>query len=181
MERAVHFLYHRGLNKEQIFAFIQSRSGSREDAEDVFQESMRTLILNIRMGKFTGVGSIQAYVFAICKNLWYKRFQRIRREQEYASTSTWVEEEVETPESLLVDHDHLELMHQILDRLGSRCRDVLEYWQMGYSMEEIAIKVGYKGEHVARKKKSQCFRRLMDLLSTSPELQRLLVEMRRKK
>lgn len=178
MEQAVSFLYRKGLNKDQIFGFIRSRSGSREDAEDIFQEAMRSLILNIRSGKYRGDGSLQAYVFSICKNLWYKRFQKIKRESDLDQSQEPETRTMESPEALMVKQEEIQLIGKVLGRLGDRCRAVLELWRMGFSMQEIAVRVGYKGEHVARKKKSQCFRRLLDLLEAEPELLQILKEMK---
>ncbi len=178
MEYAVRYLVERGLNRDQITAFIRARKGSREDAEDILQEAMRSLILGIRSGKFRGEGSIQAYVFSICRNLWYKRFQKIQREQDGEMLPAQEAEDAISPEAILLDAEQQERIRQVLSQTGSKCLQVLELWQMGYSMREIAEQTGYKGEHVARKKKAQCFRKLLDLLDEQPGLLRMLKEMK---
>lgn len=178
MEQAIRFLFRGELNQEQIIAFIRSRNGSREDAEDILQESMRILILNIRSGKFRGEGSIQAYVFSICKNLWFKRFQKIQLEQGWETQPEPEESTALSPETLLLDREQQQLIRAVLGQLGEKCLQVLELWRMSYSMREIAAKTGYKAENVARKKKAQCFRKLLDLLDEHPALLQLMEEMK---
>ena len=71
-----------------------------------------------------------------------------------------------------------EQMREVLALVGEKCLKVLELWRMSYSMREIAVAMGYKGEHVARKKKSQCFRSLLDILDAHPALLKMLEEMK---
>jgi DNA-directed RNA polymerase specialized sigma24 family protein len=52
---------------------IRQNNGSKEDAEDIFQEAIIVLLQKIREADFVLTSSLKTYLFAISKNLWFKR------------------------------------------------------------------------------------------------------------
>jgi len=152
-------------------SFVRSRNGSLEDAEDVFQEGIRLLILNVRAGKYKGEGSLAAYLFGVCKRLWYKRFQKMMRDASLENTAfPEAESRQKNPEELLLQAEQVQAIEALLASLGTSCRRVLEMWQLSFSMREIARELGYKNEAVARKKKRLCMVKLLEKLDEEPEL-----------
>ncbi|MEL7531674.1 MAG: sigma-70 family RNA polymerase sigma factor [Bacteroidota bacterium] len=154
---------------EKIWGFVRSRGGEKEDAEDIFQDGIRVLILNIRQDKYSFSGRVEQYLVGICRNLWFGRFrekekQALIRERQADSEDGW---EVD-PEQSLISEEQKAKLEALLGQLPEACREVLELWQMGYSMKEIAAQTGYKNEGVARKKKHQCMAKLMAFLAEKP-------------
>ncbi|MEM6348084.1 MAG: sigma-70 family RNA polymerase sigma factor [Bacteroidota bacterium] len=154
---------------EKIWGFVRARGGEKEDAEDIFQDGIRVLILNIRKDKYSFTGSVEQYLLGICRNLWFGRFrekekQALIREREAEAGKGW---EID-PEQSLISEEQKAQLEALLAQLPAACREVLELWQMGYSMKEIAAKVGYKSEGVARKKKHQCMAKLITFLAEKP-------------
>lgn len=171
LQAAIAHIYQDAQVKKQVMAFVRSRSGSKEDAEDVFHDGVKTLILNVRAGKYKGEGSLSAYLFGVCKRLWFKRFQKIRRNAGYAEVATADNDlDPEDPELLILSHEREKQIDTMLARLGPACKRVLQMWQLSFSMTEIAEALGYKNEGVARKKKRLCMIKLLDLLEKEPEL-----------
>lgn len=168
MEQVMNYLYLNHSCRKQVMSHILSRGGAREDAEDVFQDGIRQLILNVRANKFEGKGSITGYLFGMCKYLWLNRFQKIRRE---SPTDQEVSEKVSLavdPESIMIGDEQERKVAELLDRLGDKCSQVLALWKLSYSMQEIADEMGYKSEGFARKKKHLCFQALLKLLEKEP-------------
>ena len=163
------FLYQEQAYRDQIFSFVMSRDGSREDAEDVFQDGIRSLIFNVREGKYQGQGSVKGYLFGICRNLWFKRFQKIQRQDSQLYRKEGLEVDRNDPEIILLEKDQEEQLNHLLNLLGENCRKVLELWKLSYSMKEIAAEVGYKNEAVARKKKRLCLKKLLDIMEEQPQ------------
>jgi RNA polymerase sigma factor (sigma-70 family) len=58
-----------------IEAHIHQNFGSKEDAEDVFQEGIMILLQKVRHENFILTSSLKTYLFAIARNLWLKRLR----------------------------------------------------------------------------------------------------------
>ena len=175
LEKAMRSLYEDQEIRKQVFRFVKDRKGSIQDAEDVFQDGIRNLMLSIRAGRYRGEGSLKAYLFGTCRNLWFRRFDRLSRQAD--PEREMPVQMVETdPEILLLNREQEQVLAGFLNNIGEKCREVLERWKMGYSMKEIAAAVGYKSEGVARKKKHQCLKKLIEALESAPEYKRLLRE-----
>lgn len=160
---------------DKIWGFIRSRGGEKEDAEDVFQDGIRALILNVRQDKYSYSGSVEQYLVGICRNLWFARFREKERLALIRERQNEQEEDYGIdPEQSLIGEEQREKLEELLGQLPEACREVLELWQMGYSMKEIASQVGYKSEGMARKKKHQCMGKLMAFLAAKPEWKKLI-------
>lgn len=168
LESAMRFLYLKHSCRAQVFAFVLKRKGSKEDAEDIFQDGVRFLIMQVRANKYAASGELGAYLFGICKNLWFKRFKKISRQEglEGVDADRYVAES--DPELHMLEKDRAEKIKQFMSVLSPACKRVLELWQLGYSMKEIAQDMEYKTEGVVRKKKHLCMKKLMDTLQKSP-------------
>ncbi|MDB5257215.1 MAG: subfamily polymerase sigma-24 subunit, partial [Chitinophagaceae bacterium] len=56
--------------------YIHQHGGTREDAEDLFQETVIVLIRNIKRDSFQLSSSMKTYLYAINKNLWLKKVRQ---------------------------------------------------------------------------------------------------------
>ncbi len=54
-----------------IRKFIAANKGSREDAEDIFQEVLLIVHQQLKQPDFILSSSLKTYSFGIAKNLWY--------------------------------------------------------------------------------------------------------------
>src|ERR1700754_4990439 len=74
MDDAVRYLY------RQYFAgisiYVQQNDGSRQDAEDIFQESVVALIQVIQQNRFRGEAGVKTFLFAIARNTWLNELKR---------------------------------------------------------------------------------------------------------
>src|SRR6185436_11226786 len=58
-----------------VAKYVKQNSGSRQDAEDIFQEAIIVLLNNIRHPGFQLTASLKTYLFSISKNLWLKKLR----------------------------------------------------------------------------------------------------------
>jgi RNA polymerase sigma factor (sigma-70 family) len=168
LEEAMIALYQNPALWQGVLAFVQRMGGTREDAEDIFQDGIRVLISQVRAGKDHIQGELAAYLMGICRHLWYKKRARQQKAQNLRTQSREEEIVLSDPEYLLVQEDQKQKLETLLERLPKGCRQVLIAWQMGYSMREIAAQTGYKSEGVVRKKKHQCMQKLLKILEKEP-------------
>ncbi|MGD1844752.1 MAG: RNA polymerase sigma factor [Salibacteraceae bacterium] len=157
-------------HRDMIFRLVTQKQGSEEDAADVLYESLTTLVLHVREGKFREESSLSTYWYAIAKGVWYKRLRKRIREENLEDQLAFEEDEVIDPEKALEDQEARFKVQALLGRLRPKCREVLLLWGQHYSMDEIAQKVGFKTAQNAMNKKSKCLSELKGLLKQEPEL-----------
>lgn len=168
LERAMLEVYRDGLLWQQIEQFVRRMGGNREDAEDIFQDGIRVLILRVRQTENGIEGEIRPYLVGVCRNLWFKKYRRNQRELTHQERLSSEPEVVPDPEQQFLREEVQEQVQLLLDKLKSPCREVLIMWQLGYSMKEIAAATQYKSEGVVRKKKHQCMQQLLTILAREP-------------
>ncbi len=149
---------------------MMSKKASREEAEDVFQDSVKILILSIRKGSFRGESTIKNYLFGICKKV--LQSQRVTKDRR-VTLSQQIEfetEEKQTPERAFMLQERREILNKLLSEIGEKCQKVLQMWRLDYSMSEIADSMGYKSDGMARKKKHECMKKLILKVQSNPGL-----------
>jgi len=164
-------------NKEKINALVLRSNGSTADAEDVLLEGITALLLSVRKGNFRGDSSIHTYLYSICKGIWFKRFKKYAKEQDYKRNLIVVEEDVNTPEICLMDQEQKQLILTLFDELKEKCKEVLYLWASAFSMSEIAEQLSYNNSQVAMNKKNRCLKELHELIGNDNKVQSLLKEL----
>lgn len=159
-----------------IKAFVLKNSGNEADAADIIQEGLQQLILNIRLQQFQGKSSLKTYLYRICRNLWISRLRKLNKKDTIQQIFTQkTTTPPDTPETIIDKQQKKQLLEQALNKLGTICKQVLKLWTFGYSMVEIANKVGYKNANVAKKKKSICMQSLVKHVMGQPDLVKSLL------
>lgn len=176
-ERAMAFLYRSHVGA--MVAFIRRQGGDEEVARDIFQDAVVQLLTAVEDETFQGQSTLRTYLFAVGKRMWYTQIRRQQTEQRYLDTLSPAEQRImeQTPERRLAQSHEQEMVQRVLEQLGERCQEVLTLWSMKYAMREIAEKVGYANEQIARNKKTKCLKSLKELVRVSPALRTLVQEM----
>ena len=141
-----------------------------EDIIDAFQEAVTTLYFNIMEGIISELtSSIKTYLFAIGKN---KILDKMKKKDYHhlRLTHSSNDESLQIPK---FEHDiekryrkehQKKVVQKLLDRIGVPCSKVLEFaFFKNYDPESIARAMGYKGEAIARVRKSSCLKQLGEL------------------
>lgn len=176
LNKVMGYLYTQRQYKDAILNWLIQKGASNEDAEDVFQDGIKHFIINVRKGQFKGDSTVKTYLTRICTNLWFTKLRRQNQLQSIKEQVEVVEERESSPEDLLFTQEKTDLIQQILASLGPLCQKILGLWTLNFKMKEIAQQMGYKSEGMARKKKHQCFQKLMLYLKEKPELADTLLQ-----
>ncbi len=139
---------------------IHHHQVSVEEAKDIFQESVIALYKNVKANKLESLEvSIKTYLFSIGKNIILNTIKRRNIEVKVfenfnAKSENGIHEHYE--------HEHLiSLVKRLYRSMGSPCKEILEmFYEKGFDMESIAVRVGYKNADVAKKKKYECLNNL---------------------
>jgi RNA polymerase sigma factor (sigma-70 family) len=158
---------------EKIEGYIMKQSGSKEEAEDALYEGVSAFILNVREGKFNGESTINTYLTAICKGIWFKKFKRMMVHKK------WESAELNKPQNLyeenVITKELAAGLDTLMTNLKDKCKEVLKLWSLSYNMTEIAEKLGYSNTQVVMNKKNLCLRELRKQLTDNPKLANLII------
>lgn len=173
-EKAMEYVYKQHIGS--VLSFVGSRNGTREEGKDIFQDAVIQLLISIQKGTFQGNSAISTYLFAISKNLWYRRFSKNVREDQYQTQMVPIRETSETPEMVLMEEDQQLKIGDLLNQLKPKCKEVLLLWGRKFAMKEIAAQLGYNNEQVVRNKKNHCLKELKEQVRVNPEVRKLIQE-----
>ncbi len=171
-EEALKRLYLMPGLRETVTRYVLANGGTRQDAQDMFQEALVILDRNVREGRYEARSALSTYFVAIAKWRWVT----VRRQQgRYTDLSpTHYDGEVESPEAEAIRTEYRELFQQALAQIGERCRELLRLYQLDHSMEEIAQIMHYNSADVAKKEAYRCRMRFRELLQSNPAFAALL-------
>lgn len=157
----------------EIKRLVMNNSGDAEDARDIFQEALLAIAQRAGKGDFELTCPFGAYLFLICRSKWLNELKK--RKNRLVTLTTFEgynvgehEDAFQAAQKLLGEQQKQKLFEEKFETLGERCRQLLRLSWSGVSMEEVAqsmsVTYGY-----ARKKKSECIARLMELIRNAPE------------
>ncbi len=152
---AFEFLYR--YHFPSVLRLVQSNSGSRADAEDLFQEALLVLVAKARQPDFALTASVKTFLYAISRNLWLKRLREQTRLQPLGDAWTELGEE---PEEEL-EESRVERVSAWILKVSPGCRRLLRdlYW-LDQTIEGIRQRVGYKNKHTASSMKNKCLEKM---------------------
>ncbi len=145
-----------------VLKFIVNNSGSEEQAQDIYQETIIVLYENVKKPEFELNCQLQTYVYSVARRLWLKQLKK--------SGKTFLFKEDEDNElvdttSELEDHEakeqEIEKVNLSLIQLGEPCATLIkDFYVYKLSMDDIAEKFGYTNADNAKNQKYKCLQRL---------------------
>ena len=149
-----------------IAHMIINNRGSREEAQDIFQETVMVLYHKISEGDFILSSKLQTFLYAVSRRLWLKHLTRgeakFRMDTlDSCSESLVAEEAIEEHQRKEANLIHMEVA---LNGLGEPCRTILyDFYIKGHSMTAICEKFGYTNTDNVKTQKYKCLQRLKKL------------------
>lgn len=171
-EAALQAIYQKPGLRETVIKLVLDQGGNRDDALDVFQETLLLFDRNLRDGRFEGRSTLATYFVGIAKWRWFG----VRRQRGRITELTPDQYDglVESPEAEVLRAEHRGWLDEALGQIGERCRQLLRLYQSDYSMEEIAQTMQYANPDVAKKEAYRCRMRFRELLEQQPQWKDLL-------
>jgi RNA polymerase sigma factor (sigma-70 family) len=162
--------------KPVVSKWIQKNNGTQDDANDMFQEAFLILFrkLNAEGDKLDLSCSFSTYFFSICKHLW---FQELRSRAKYHSKG--IEEFCNRLTSDSYDENEdlkFKIYLRQLNRLESKCRELLLLHCKKKSLIEIKQIMGFKNAQAVADKKKNCRKKLISNLLNCKEYKELQSE-----
>ena len=148
-----------------IRKMVLRNNGSKQDAEDVYQEALIVFCKNAVDGQFELKSSINTYLYSVCRYIWNdelkkkgKRFESELNEEISSTTEHEIEEAV-------VHEKSLHLAEKAFLQLGEKCKELLQlFYFKKLSMKEIATRLKFSSEKVAKNQKYRCIEKAKENL-----------------
>jgi RNA polymerase sigma factor (sigma-70 family) len=156
--------------------FVVNNSGSRQDAEDVFQEVVLNFIELVQKDKFRGESTVKTFLFSLNKHIWLNELKRKGRAEARELKYERGREEKEADVSdAIVDRESKQKVMEVVEQLGDTCKKILIlFYYENRSMKEILDTLEYENEQVVRNKKYKCLKQLEKMLNENPALKETL-------
>lgn len=141
----------------KVVSYIRNNSGDEDQAQDVVQEVLILLFNQAKAQKLQLTCPFDAYFFLLCKRKWLNELKKsvnkgVTLQEDY--TSITESTQLMVTETELFDEKQ-ELFDLMFQKLGDKCKEVLQLSFTLQSMEEVAEKLNVTYGYV-RKKKSLC-------------------------
>jgi RNA polymerase sigma factor (sigma-70 family) len=152
---------------ESLSWFIINNNGSRQDAEDVFQE----VVVN-----FIGESTVKTFLFSLNRFTWLNELKRrgraLAREEKYEKGQDKVELDTS---HFITEREEKGQILRLVGELGDTCKRILLlFYYENLSMKEILNATDYENEQVVRNKKYKCLKQLEKMINENPSLKATL-------
>lgn len=158
-KKAIETIYQENYNMVQ--SLIINNNGTIHEAKDVFQEAMIILFEKARSGNFELSCQIKTYVYSVCRRIWLKRLQQLKRfsiDMETLVELVPVEEDIDEHEK---KDEEFVILEKAVSHLGEPCKSLIEaFYIQKRNMQEIASEFGYTNADNAKNQKYKCLMRL---------------------
>ncbi|MCC6814843.1 MAG: sigma-70 family RNA polymerase sigma factor [Saprospiraceae bacterium] len=151
-----------------VFKYVITNNGTKDEARDLFQEVLISLMQNIRKPEFElySGAKLSTYIMSIAQNKWLASLVKNKNS-----------ETVEVSDSLLDwrdinDEDNPELkelqykkMEMALENIGKECKEIImNYYYYKVPLQKVADILGYTQGFI-RVKKNRCMNSLKELIT----------------
>lgn len=150
-----------------VKSYIVKNSGTETEAKDIFQDALVLTYQKLKSGSLRLECSLATYIFAVSRNMWMNLLRKKRKtlvfdkkpEVSQALNKSIIDE--------IEEQEKLALYRKYFLKLGNSCRELLQSFLIGMSMEKIASKMGYSSAYT-RKKKFECKKKLLEMIEEDP-------------
>lgn len=159
-DKAFKKLYHLYPKIEKL---ILSKGGKKSDAQDVFQEALIILSRNLERSDFKLTASFYTYLYSVSRFVWKDMQNKFKTQQLHELKGN----DVSFFQHVLEEKKY-RFAENAFRQLGERCQQLLQlFYLKSIPFKEIAIKMQFKSEKIAKNQKYKCLQKAKDLFNQS--------------
>lgn len=154
--RILNYIYSKSY--PQVMRFVLNHNGTKDEAKDVFQEGLYSIVVKSKNNELTIDVSFEAYLFKTARNIWLKRLadKNCERKAITETSSTDSGDDIH-PELIKICND-------ALSNLTGNCGKIIKLHLKGYSHKEMKETLNFSSEGYSRKRLSNCLKKLTALV-----------------
>lgn len=170
--RVINYLYKKFFN--QIGFMVSSNSGTKMDAEDLFQDALVMIYQKIITDSLQLTSSFNTYLYSICWHLWLQKLNKHAFKYQYKGMTDLdaVEDEMNIKE-ILEESEKYKLFQQHFLKLTQAEQNVLRLYMSKTPAKEVANIMGYKSDDYAKFRKYLCKEKLKNSIINDPQFKKL--------
>ena len=150
----------------KVEKLILSKGGTKNDAQDIFQEALIVLYKKVNTTNFQLTSKLSTYLYSVSRFLWKDELIKSNRMQSADFELEFLEDEINELEKLKENEIKLKQVEHILTTISKKCQEILQmFYCRGFSMKEIAKTMGYTSERIARTQKYKCMEKAKNQLT----------------
>lgn len=141
----------------QVEKLIRSKGGSKQDAQDMFQEALIVFCGKVKQEDFKLTASLDTYLYSISRLLWSNASRKHKKSQSTVLSVDPADEGDADWQEAIEREERIKLAEEAVSELGQRCWEMLRrFYHESMSMREIAKISGFKSEKIAKNQKYKC-------------------------
>lgn len=155
-------------HRDDFLQYAQKFPMELHDKIEVYQDAILAIKAHAIKGNLNQLKSTtKTYLFSIAK---YKMYDKLKKRQalKFEEFKEVYKDQFafeETPFEASVISLRQKLMQQAFVKLGNKCQELLTlYYYRGLSIKEIGERMSYNNENVVKSKKSQCLKKIKELI-----------------
>ncbi len=138
----------------KIEKLIISYGGKKEDALDVFQESLIIVYRNLKKDDFKLTSSFYTYIYSIARYIW-KDTNKKKKNQEIETIDI---------QDTFEEEKRFQIAEKAFLELGKRCKEILVlFYHRGLKLKQIASDLGFASEKTAKNQKYKCLTKAKEI------------------
>lgn len=161
--------------KGPVIRLLMRKSATLVEAEDIFMDALEAIYRKVRKKPFDLEHcTFQTYLTAIWLNHWYRKCRRKKFSAGVTPEELTVLKSNEDPEQEIFEAERSKLFWDAFHQLGEACRKILQLALIDKQpLMEVGEQLGYTYDY-ARKKKSQCQRKLIETIKSDDRFEELM-------
>lgn len=152
--------------------YLKKNNGSKEEAEDCFQEALMKFYKQVLSGEFNPKYKVHGYIYSVSIRLWLNNVKRERSKVSLDELDDKLLKVDLSDDPTSFGNDKNDLIMGILSKLGEKCKNIL--YHAIYSdliNEDIMVRFGYTSIAAVKMQHKRCKQKMIKLLKTYPELE----------
>lgn len=175
-ERALTFIY-KSYYQDIDRWLLKKKMPDLVETKDIFQYGIIALYNKIKSPEFklTNNASLKTLLYAICGNRWKNEWRTMTRKQKLEAKVELEEVEEHTALQDIIATERTELLCQLVNELGERCKKLLYYiYHDKLKHDKIIEKMGFKNTQLSRNALFKCRKKLASKIIGHPLREKLL-------
>lgn len=156
---------------------IIRNNGTKEEADDIFQDAILKLYKVILEGKSVDLENIEGFLFQISKNLWINRAKLISKENRISEIESELISEDNNAMELILNKEKQNAIMELFGMIGDKCIRIMELHLFEKkSMKEVSEILGMSSADSAKAQHYRCKQKLIQLINERHDLNRTLAK-----